>query len=102
VPAFVQNLGAQINLAVFKQPLRVVSGRVGIVMPTIDTNGVAQYSTEMVCLVPTGRKVEFKLAYDKPLMKNQSLSVQFVARKDTMNIAGSHDAGVGAIWTTRF
>jgi hypothetical protein len=85
-----------------KQPLRVVSGSVGVVTPTIDTTGVALYSTEMVSLVPTGREVDFKLAYDTPLMKNQSLSLQFVARKDTMNIAGSHDASVGAIWTTRF
>jgi hypothetical protein len=85
-----------------KQPLRVVSGSVGVVTPTIDTTGVALYSTEMVSLVPTGREVDFKLAYDTPLMKNQSLSLQFVARKDTMNIAGIHDASVGAIWTTRF
>ncbi len=85
-----------------KQPLRVVSGSVGIVMPSIDAAGVANYSTEMVSLVPTGREVDFKMTYHAPLKKNQSLSLQFAARKDTMNIAGNHDASVGAIWTTRF
>jgi hypothetical protein len=85
-----------------KQPLRVVSGSVGVVTPTIDTTGVALYSTEMVSLVPNGRELDFKMAYEMPLKKNQSLSLQFVARKDTMNIVGSHDASVGAIWTTRF
>jgi hypothetical protein len=85
-----------------KQPLRIVSGNVGVVTPSIDTAGVASYSTEMVSLVPTGREVDFKLAYDTPLKKNQSLSLQFAARKDTLNIAGNHDASVGAIWTTRF
>jgi hypothetical protein len=85
-----------------KQPLRIVSGSVGVVMPGIDENGVAHYSTETASLVPTGRELDFKLAYDTPLRKNQSLSLQFTARHDVMNVAGSRDTGVGALWSAKF
>jgi len=85
-----------------KQPLRVVSGEVGVIMPGIDDAGVAHYSTEMVSLVPTGREVDLKMAYDTLINKDQSLSLQIGARQDMMNMAGSKDASVGAIWSAKF
>jgi hypothetical protein len=85
-----------------KQPLRVVSGSVGVITPSIDAAGVAHYSAESVSLVPTGRELDFKLAYDAQLRKNQTLSLQLTARKDVTNYAGSQDASVGAIWNSKF
>ncbi len=85
-----------------KQPLRIVSGKVGVITTGIDDAGVALYSTEMTSLVPTGHERDFKMAYDTPLKKNQSLSLQLSARQDVMNVAGSRDASVGAIWSSRF
>lgn len=85
-----------------KQPLRVVSGKVGIIMPGIDETGVAHFSTEMVDLLPAGREIDFRMAYDTPLGSNQSLSLQLGARQDAMNMAGNRDASVGAIWSAKF
>jgi hypothetical protein len=98
-----QLLSRDDQLAVsLKQPLRVVSGSVGVVMASIDEAGIAHYATEAASLVPTGREVDFKMVYDTPLNKNKSLSLQVASRKDIMNTGGSHDASVGAILSARF
>lgn len=85
-----------------KQPLRATAGKIGVLTPTIDEYGVAHYATEMVSAAPSGREVDFKMAYDTPLVRNQLLSLQLGARKDADNIAGSHVGTVGAIWSARF
>lgn len=85
-----------------KQPLRVVSGRAGVVATNIDELGIAHYSTDMVSLVPTGREVDLKVAYDTPIGKRQALSLQVVGRKDVDNIAGNRDTSIGMIWSARF
>lgn len=85
-----------------RQPLRVVSGRAGVVTTSIDELGVAHYATEMVSLVPTGREVDVKMAYTTPLAKLHTLSFQVTARKDVENVAGARDANVGMIWSARF
>jgi hypothetical protein len=85
-----------------KQPLRVVAGQVGVIVPSIGEDGVAHYATEMASLVPDGREVDFKIAYDTPLRKNQALSLQVTARKDVLNVVGSRDASVGAFLSATF
>ena len=85
-----------------KQPLRVVSGKASMIVPNIDEEGVAYYSKELVSLAPTGREVNFRMAYDTPINRNQSLSVQLGARREVMNIAGNNDAGIGATWSAKF
>lgn len=85
-----------------KQPLRVVSGKAAVVVPGIDDNGVPQYNNEQLSLVPNGRETDFRMAYETPLGKTQTLSFQVGARRDVMNIAGNRDAGVGAVWSARF
>jgi hypothetical protein len=85
-----------------KQPLRIVAGTVGVTMPSIDSLGVAHYAAEKVSLVPNGRELDFAMAYDTPIGKTQSLSLQFSARQDVMNVAGSRDASIGAIWSAKF
>lgn len=85
-----------------KQPLRVVSGKAAVIVPGIDEDGVAHYSRELVSLAPSGREINFKMAYDAPISKTQSLSLQLGARRDVMNVAGSNDAGIGATWSAKF
>lgn len=85
-----------------KQPLRVVSGKALLVVPSVDESGLAHYATERVSLTPNGREIDFKMAYDAPISKKQSLSFQFDARRDVMNMAGNHDASIGAVWSAKF
>ena len=85
-----------------KQPLRVVSGSVGVVSTRIDDDGVAHYSTDRASLVPTGREIDFTIAYDTRVNKTQSLSLQFTAVRDVLNVSGERDASIGAIWSTQF
>lgn len=85
-----------------KQPLRVASGTVGVVSTSIDDDGVAHYATDRVSLVPTGREIDFRIAYDTRVNKTQSLSLQFTAIRDVLNVSGEHDASIGAIWSTQF
>lgn len=85
-----------------KQPLRVVSGDVGVVSASVDELGIAHYNTDSVSLVPDGREIDLKFAYDTPIGKTQSLSLQVTATKDAQNVAGERDASIGAIWSARF
>lgn len=86
-----------------KQPLRVSNGSVGVVSPVVDPNtGVASFVTEKVSLVPNARELDFKIAYDTPLKRSQTLSLQAAARKDVGNVSGANDVTVGAIWSARF
>ncbi|MDS4012725.1 MAG: hypothetical protein RKP46_00040, partial [Candidatus Accumulibacter sp.] len=99
-----QLVNAEDRLAVsLKQPLRVASGQVGVVTPSIDADtGVARYGVEMVSLVPSGRELDFKMNYSTPINKVQSLSFQLGARKDVFNISGNNDFAAGATWTAAF
>jgi hypothetical protein len=91
------------NLVVsVKQPLRVVAGQAGLVTPSLDDRGVAHFNTEWTSLAPSGRELDFKLAYDAPVGKLQTLSLQASYRKDVLNVAGSNDASVGMSWAKRF
>lgn len=85
-----------------KQPLRVTAGQAGVATTSIDQFGVAHYGTEMTSLVPTGRQVDVKLAYDTPIARNQSVILQVIGRKDVNNIAGARDGQLGMIWSARF
>jgi len=84
------------------QPLRVSSGRVGLLTQTVDELGLAHGSTEWVSLAPNGREIDFKLAYDTPLSESQNLSLQAKYQKDANNIQGENSSTVGAAWTMRF
>lgn len=99
-----RNLAAANDRLTFavKQPLRVSAGRIGVLMPSVDELGVAQYGTEWSSIVPDGRELDFKLAYELPTGKHGKLGLQATYRKDALNVRGSNDAGVGAMWTTRF
>ncbi len=84
------------------KPLRVVSGEVAVVMQNVDAHGVVSSNTGWVSLVPTGSETDYKLSYDMPLKKSQSLSIQASARKDVQNIAGNNDASAGVSWSMKF
>jgi len=85
-----------------KQPLRVASGQVALVMASVDAEGNASYSKEWVSLVPTGKEMDYKLSYDMPIKKGQSMTMQVSARKDALNIQGNHDAAAGLAWSMKF
>jgi hypothetical protein len=91
----------QLTLSV-KQPLRVVSGQAGVIVPAIDEQGIAHFNTEWASLVPTGREVHYAMSYDAPLNKTQSLGFQAGYRKDVQNIQGATDVSLGAMWTMKF
>jgi hypothetical protein len=85
-----------------KRPLRVVSGEAGVVVPHIDERGEAHYNTEWTSLVPTGREVQYGLAYDRPLSKTQSVGFQYGYRHEALNIEGSRESSVIATWSVKF
>ena len=86
----------------YKQPLRVISGQAGVLMPSIDQFGYAVYTTEWSSLVPDGHEADYKVSYDTPAGINKTLSLQAGYRQDLMNIAGSNDASIGAAWKIKF
>lgn len=85
-----------------KQPLRATSGKLAVVMPSVNEDGTPRYVTEWASLVPTGREVAYALSYDRPLGKSGTLSFQMGYRKDALNISGNNDAKVGAAWSVKF
>lgn len=85
-----------------KQPLRVVSGKAGVIVPSIDQEGIAHFNTEWASVVPEGREVHYGLSYDLPLSKTHSFGFQAGYRKDVYNIPGSKDASVSAVWGLKF
>ncbi len=96
-----RTVGDRLSVAMI-QPLRVASGQVAVVMPSVDADGIASFQKEWVSLVPDGREVDLSLSYDRPLQKNRSLTMQVGARKDVLNIAGNNDASVGVAWRMKF
>ena len=85
-----------------KQPLRLSAGSMGLWMAGVDASGNAVYHNERISLVPDGRELDAKLAYDTPLDGAQTLSLQLVYRHDVMHQQGVHDLSLGGVWTQRF
>lgn len=85
-----------------KQPLRVVSGSVGVVAPSVDALGYAHYATEWNSLLPSGRATDYLVSYSAPLGRKGMFGVQAGYRKDVLNIAGSDQTFVGMSWGVDF
>lgn len=85
-----------------KQPLRVVSGSVGVVAPAIDEFGYAHYASEWNKLLPAGHAADYLLSYSAPLGRNRTLALQAAYRKDMLNLAGSNHALAGMSWSAKF
>ena len=86
-----------------KQPLRVASGAVNMAVTNIDpVTGIPTTGIETVSLAPSGRELDYKLAYVTPLSKTQRLSLEAGYQKDALNIAGYNQATVGMSWSYRF
>ena len=58
------------------------TGQAGIIVTNIDEDGIAHYDTERVSLTPDEHELDYKLAYNMPLDRSSSLSVQAAYRKD--------------------
>lgn len=85
-----------------KQPLRITSGSVGILMPVLDAEGFPVFSTEYVNLVPDGRELDYKIAYARPIGKTLAFNVQARIYKDLSNIRGRNDANVSVLLKSSF
>jgi hypothetical protein len=85
-----------------RQPMRVVSGQAGVVTSTVDAQGLPVQRTEWTSLVPDGRELDYRLAYDSPMGKDRTLSLQFTVKRDYLNIAGNNDAAAGIMWRAKF
>jgi hypothetical protein len=85
-----------------RQPMRVVSGQAGVVTATVDEQGLPVQRTEWTSMVPDGREMDYRLAYDAPMGKHRTLSLQFTVKRDFLNLAGNHDAAAGIMWRARF
>jgi hypothetical protein len=53
-------------------------------------------------VVPDGREMDYRLAYDVPTGRDKTLAVQFTVKRDYLNIAGNHDAAAGLVWRAKF
>lgn len=86
-----------------KQPMRVTSGSVNMAVTNIDpVTGVPSLGLNNVSLAPAGKEIDFKVSYNAPLSKTQSLSLSAGYMKDAMNMAGNTFSNVGASWAVRF
>lgn len=84
----------QFALAV-SQPVRVESATAQFNTPTGRTlDGAVVYSTEKVALQPSGRQVNFDLAYQEQLSDLSSLRLNAVYVLDNGHVSGQSDAGV--------
>ncbi|MEN3111296.1 S8 family serine peptidase [Uliginosibacterium paludis] len=84
------------------QPLRVSSGRIGVVSTQIAEDGEPFQQTDWVSLAPTGRELDHRIGYRMPASHQSELLLQASYRQDAGNLRGHDDAGVSARWNTRF
>ena len=82
----------------FRAPMSVISGSASMVMNSVDAGGNPIISSQKVSLVPTGKEMDFSVAYNAPVDASMSWNIGFDARRNVNNIAGSNDvdALVGA------
>jgi hypothetical protein len=85
-----------------RQPMRVVAGQAGVVTSSVDAQGLPVQRTEWTSLVPDGREMDYRLAYDTPMGKDRSLALQFTVKRDYLNIAGNNDTAAGIMWRAKF
>ncbi len=89
-------------IASVRQPMRVVAGQAGVVTSSVDEQGLPVQRTEWTSVVPDGREMDYRLAYDTPMGKDRSLALQFTVKRDYLNIAGNNDTAAGIMWRAKF
>lgn len=97
----VWNRNDQLSVVV-KQPLRLSAGHTGLWQASVNDLGQAVYQLEKVGLVPEGRELDVKLAYDTPFSTQQTLSLQEIYRHDVQHVSGVNDFSVGGLWRMQF
>jgi hypothetical protein len=85
-----------------RQPMRVVAGQAGVITSSVDAQGLPVQRTEWTSVVPDGREMDYRLAYDVSTGRDKTLAVQFTVKRDYLNIAGNHDAAAGLVWRAKF
>lgn len=97
----IYNLYDQLTLSI-KQPLRVVSGKSGLVVSGVDALGYATYRTDWLGLSPDGREIDYSLTYETPMQNNQYVSIQASYRQDLLNEKDNNDIGLGLNYRVDF
>ncbi len=85
-----------------QQPLRLSAGNVGLRVAGVDAQGLPNYQTERISLVPSGRELDLKLNYELPLSATRQLSAQAAYKQDYMQIDGLRDASIGMTLQQQF
>ncbi len=88
--------------ASMRQPMRVVAGQAGVLTSSVDSQGLPVQHTEWTSVVPDGREIDYRLAYDTAVGRDRSLSLQLTVKRDHLNLAGNHEAAAGIMWRAKF
>jgi hypothetical protein len=64
--------------------------------------GIADVGTEAPVLLPPGRESNYKVSFNVPVGRNESVNLQAGIRKNALNIPGSNDPSLHAAWSMRF
>jgi hypothetical protein len=64
--------------------------------------GLADRGTDAPTLLPPGRESNYKVSFNLPVGRNESINVQAGVRKNVLNIPGSNDPSLRAAWSMKF
>ncbi|HZV55635.1 MAG TPA: hypothetical protein VFF82_11905 [Rhodocyclaceae bacterium] len=67
-----------------------------------DEAGLARLDAKTPGLNPPGRDTGYKVSFNLPVGKHESLNLQVGIRKDASGIQGSNDSSVRATWSVKF
>lgn len=85
------------------QPMRVNAGQIGLLMPSVNpSTGMPSFATQWTSAVPTGREIDYKLAYEAPLSRNRSLALEGGYARDVYHQSGVNQFHGGVSWTAGF
>jgi hypothetical protein len=64
--------------------------------------GLADNGTDAPTLLPPGRESNYKVSFNLPVGRYESINVQAGLRKNALNIPGSNDPSLRAAWSMKF
>jgi hypothetical protein len=64
--------------------------------------GLANIGADAPALLPPGRESNYKVSFNVPVGRNESVNLQAGIRKNALNIPGSSDPSLHAAWSMKF
>ncbi len=87
----------------WQEPLRVVSGKVGLIVPTVDSvTGEPHFGTEWSSASPDGHERDLQASYTTRLHKTHTLGVTAGYSLDAGQVKGVKQSHAGVFWSTAF